>query len=123
MNGPKLVMKNCRTSNRTFFTRNDLTHDALHNQFGSFVESVAMFTTLDVKKSRPDERRVAEIEKNILGFVKMGRLKPDEIIKLAAIALADAENDLLHARAEVRSLRRQLLYKRRNESHPGCVLT
>jgi hypothetical protein len=82
-----------------------------------------MFTTLDVKKSRPDERRVAEIEKNILGFVKMGRLKTDEIIKLAAIALADAENDLLHARAEARSLRRQLLYKRRSESHRGSVLS
>lgn len=72
-----------------------------------------MLTKIDVKMVPEDTQRVAEIEQNLHGFVQLGKFSVKQVIRFAAIALAESERDLIKARSDANLFRRQLIRERR----------
>ena len=72
-----------------------------------------MFTSSGVKIAPEQLQRVVEIEQNLKGIVESAQLKDADIIRLAALALAESERDLLTARSRADYLWRQLQRERR----------
>jgi hypothetical protein len=75
-----------------------------------------MLAKRDVESRKIDAQRVREIEQNLHGFVQLGKLSTREVVRLAALALAESEHDLIMARSAATLLRRQLLRERRKSS-------
>jgi hypothetical protein len=75
-----------------------------------------MLANRNVESGQVDAQRVKEIEQNLHGFVQLGKLSVRDVVKLAALALAESERDLIKARGETTLLRRQLIRERRKSS-------
>jgi hypothetical protein len=75
-----------------------------------------MFANRNVESGPVDAQRVKEIEQNLHGFVQLGKLSIRDVVKLAALALAESERDLIKARGDATLLRRQLIRERRKSS-------